>query len=112
MMNVSWIVNSEDCARLMTSVNLRIYEEKMTDQSPASSSVNLPKTCLEGDEHMFSASLAVAQPGNSEDSCPDLWKPFDRCRKYQVEMETEFASTWKSATSSWNIFTQEPSDAG
>lgn len=68
--------------------------------------VTIPRTCLKrstNEDNLFSLVLP-AKPANQL-TCPIEWKPLDRCRKYRIDMNSQYSSTWNGPSSSWEIFT-------
>ena len=98
-LNASWIMRSDDCNSILSSVQLKIYEDATTDS--ATSSLTLPKSCLfQNVDHGTRVSLPSS-------NCSVPWQSLDKCRRYRMTFEAEFASQWKSEPSSWEVFTAE-----
>ena len=102
MLGLKWSAQSGDCAQLMTSVNLRIYEDA---SETILRSIVVPNECLgNGYQNSFSASFSSLR--NSNASCTSVtWEPFDICRKYKLEVEPEYYSSLRGKSSSLEIFT-------
>ncbi|KAI9562182.1 hypothetical protein GHT06_013147 [Daphnia sinensis] len=99
---LKWKVRSEDCAQLMTSVNLRIYED---ESDSVLRSLIVPSDCI-GNAYQNSFSTTISFFGNELNSCRSIvWEPLDMCRKYRLEVEPEYAYLWKGSSSSLEIFT-------
>jgi hypothetical protein len=102
MLGLQWSAQSRDCAQLMTSVNLRIYEDA-SDSMLRSYSV--PSECIgNAYQNSFSASFSSLEKENNICSSID-WEPLDICRKYKLEIEPEYLSSFRGKSSSLEIFT-------
>lgn len=128
-MNVSALVDSlaldwEDnssCASHLTSINLRLWldgvmipnknenENSNQDQALTSSIIEpiiyrIPSSCLlkqvpSDGRNRFSLNLS------SENSCSNyVWKPLEKCRKYTLEMESQYSSAWNGPPSMQTVF--------
>ena len=107
----SLILNWEDntgCASRLTSIRLRLWPDgvvplvKEEDLKPANS-LNIPRSCLQltndGKQDLFSVILSANH------SCRISWKQLDNCRKYKLEMESQYSSTWNGPTFALEMFT-------
>lgn len=64
--------------------------------------IRIPRSCLKPSrkkENLFSLELPA-----DRQTCPLNWKPLDKCRKYKLDVSSQY-SAWKSPSSSWEIFT-------
>ena len=106
----SLILNWEDnsgCASRLTSVNLRLWSDGVVPVSKEDglkplNSLQIPRSCLRltnNGQNLFSITLSANQ------SCPIQWKPLDNCRKYKLEMESQYSSTWNGPTFTQEVFT-------
>lgn len=98
---LKWEVRSEDCAQLMTSVNLRIYEDESDSMLR---SLIVPSDCL-GNAYQNSFSATISFFGNETNCRNIVLEPLDMCRKYKLEVEPEYAYLWRGNSSSLEIFT-------
>ncbi len=67
-------------------------------------SIKIPRSCLKQpiyEDKLFSVSLSINH------TCPIKWTPLDVCRKYQLEMKSQYTNTWTSTPSHWEIFTAQ-----
>ncbi len=110
---LSWEDNS-GCAPRLTSVNLKLWPdgivpkegEDITLLKTAINPINyvIPKSCLEQvprDGNIFSVTLS-----SNHSSCSQVqWKSLNKCRKYVLEMESQYSSAWTGPSSSKTIFT-------
>lgn len=100
MLGLRWSVKSGDCAKLMTSAYVQIYEDA---SDTVSRGFTVPAECL-GDKNKNSFFSKFSSIGDS--LCPSVsWNPLDICRKYKVEVEPEYSSLWKGKSSSLKIYT-------
>jgi len=119
---LNWEDNS-GCASRLTSVNLRLWPDGVLplkkgnseddEQLDSFKTVQLlqpityiiPKSCLRQvprDGNLFSMTLS----SNRSSSCNyDLWQPLHKCRKYILEMESQYSSSWTGPSSFQTIFT-------
>ena len=77
----------------------------MDDEEKTNKTVTIPRSCLKRsikEENLFS--LVLGLPANHS-TCPVEWKPLDRCRKYRIDMSSQYSGTWNGPSSSWDIFT-------
>jgi hypothetical protein len=68
--------------------------------------VTIPRSCLKRsttEDNLFSLVLP-AKPANQL-TCPIEWKPLDRCRKYRIDMNSQYSATWNGPSISLDIFT-------
>ena len=68
------------------------------------SSFNIPRSCLKQStmaKNLFSVELFTNH------SCPVEWKPLDACRKYQLEMKSEYSNSWASAPFTLETFSAQ-----
>ena len=100
-------MNSKDCTRRLSALHLRILEDDI-DQSVVLNSV-IPRKCLTYHQNVnitngFSALLT----NDHEEDSVDCYLPntLDSCRRYNFQMEGEFASKWKGRNNSKMFFTK------
>lgn len=112
-LELSWEDNS-GCAPRLTSVNLKLWPDGILPKEgddisflkTAIKPINyiIPKSCLEQaprDGNIFSVTLS-----SNHSSCSQVqWKSLDKCRKYVLEMESQYSSAWTGPSSSKTIFT-------
>ena len=110
---LGWEENS-GCAPRLTSVNLKLWPDEIVPKEgdditllkTAIKPTNyiIPKSCLEQvprGGNIFSVILST-----NHSSCSQVqWKSLDKCRKYVLEMESQYSSTWTGPSSSKTIFT-------
>ncbi|XP_046645192.1 uncharacterized protein LOC124335776 isoform X3 [Daphnia pulicaria] len=102
MLGLQWSAQSRDCAQLMTSVNLKIYEDA-SDSMLRSYSV--PSECI-GNAYQNSFSVSFSSLEKENNICSSInWEPLDICRKYKLEVEPEYFSSFRGKSSSLEIFT-------
>ena len=99
-MKLNWEDRS-GCAAQLSSITLTIYEDDL-EASAFISSLEIPRSCIVDNQgNLFSLSLS-----SENERCSSVdWKPLDRCRKYALEMVSEYSATWKGPPSSFEIFT-------
>ncbi|XP_046456998.1 uncharacterized protein LOC124204036 isoform X2 [Daphnia pulex] len=101
----SLVFNWEDnsgCAPQLTSFNLKIFRDGIADKEKAITTISVPRSCLQHlrkNENLFSLELPA-----DRQTCPIDWKPLDTCRKYRLDVSSQY-SAWNSPSSSWEIFT-------
>ncbi|XP_045028206.1 uncharacterized protein LOC116935922 isoform X2 [Daphnia magna] len=104
-LTLNWEDNS-GCAPQLTSLNLEIFQDGMVDKGEkANATVVIPRSCFKqpiGEGNLFSLTLPT-----SELTCPIVWKPLDVCRKYKINMSSQYSSTWNGPSSSSEIFTEQ-----
>ncbi|XP_046459694.1 uncharacterized protein LOC124206095 [Daphnia pulex] len=105
--NNSLMLNWEDnsgCAPQLTSFTLKIFQDGIVDKvERPNMTVTVPRSCLKrsaNEDNLFSLVLPANQL-----TCPIEWKPLDRCRKYRIDMNSQYSATWNGPSSSWEIFT-------
>ena len=105
VLNVTWSMPSNDCRSQLSSLSMNIT--KIDNTSAVVSSLNIPKHCLGlSNDKQVTAIL----PSERSISCPK-WKPLDKCRKYRMNVKTNFFDDkWEGKTSSWEIFTAQGND--
>ena len=88
------------CADQMTSIHLQLHPDGNQELSLVTS-LQIPRKCLTiNEQNLFSVSLS------SNHSCDSVtWKPLDPCRKYSLEIKSEYTDTWIGPSSSMQIFT-------
>ncbi len=77
----------------------------MENAGNATMSLQIPRNCLKQppeETNVFSLSLPENQT-----YCPVEWVPLDPCRKYKIEIKSEYSNTWTRASSLWETFTEE-----
>ena len=101
MFSLTWSVFSEECALLLNSINLRIYED---ESNTALQSYIVPTDCLgNGKQNYFTTELFSTEYSGT---CSNVnWKPLDVCRKYMLEVEPDYYSAIKGKLSYLEIFT-------
>jgi hypothetical protein len=68
----------------------------------AITTIRIPRSCLKHPrkkENLFSLELPA-----DRQTCLLNWKPLDMCRKYRLDVSSQY-SAWNSPSSSWEIFT-------
>ncbi len=97
--DLKWSIQSNDCAQLVTSVDVRIYDEGRANSSEPLRSYNLPPDCLKKETYnRFSID-------NQRDSCYNpTGLSLEMCRSYTLEMQAEYSSTWKGQSSFVDFF--------
>lgn len=99
---LKWSARSDDCAQLMTSVKLRIYEDESDNLLR---SFIVPTHCI-GNAYQNSFSAKFSFFDDETNFCRSIaWEPLDTCRKYKLEAEPEYASSWSGNSSSIEMFT-------
>jgi len=111
---LSWEDNS-GCAPRLTSVNLKLWPDGIVPQEEDDTTLlktaimkpiiyAIPKSCLgqvPRDGNIFSVTLS-----SNHSSCSQVqWKSLNKCRKYVLEMESQYSSAWTGPSSSKTIFT-------
>lgn len=100
-LGLKWSVKSEDCAKLLTSADLRIYEDGSNSMLRA---LTIPSECL-GDKN--SNSFFTQFSSFNDTLCPSIdWIPLDICRKYKLEVEPKYSFSWEGKSSSLELYTQ------
>jgi hypothetical protein len=101
-LNLQWSIESEDCAELVTSVDVRIYQDS---SDSIFSAYTIPVSCfISNDNYLFSAALSSLN--NNPLKCRDIsWRPLDICRDYNIEVQPEYPSQLKGQSLSKEIFT-------
>jgi hypothetical protein len=82
-----------------------ILKDGIADNGKSNNTLRIPRSCLKQDtieENVFSIVLPVTNP----QTCPIEWKPLDRCRKYSLDMSSQYTKTWNGHMISANIFTR------
>ncbi|KAK4011028.1 hypothetical protein OUZ56_020148 [Daphnia magna] len=101
LLKLNWEDNS-GCKPQMTSVNLKIFQDGFIDsQRQNVSTIKIPRSCLRqhaNDDNLFTMVL----PANQQ-TCPIDWKPLDKCRKYRLEMSSQYTDTWNGPSTSLEI---------
>ena len=90
-LNVQWSIESEDCAQLLTSVDVRIYRDS---SDSIFSTYTIPIECFTNyNNNLFSTALS-SFGNNGAEKCREIaWRPLDICRDYYVEVQPEYASS-------------------
>jgi hypothetical protein len=102
MLGLQWSAQSRDCAQLMTSVDLRIYEDA---SDSVLRSYSVPSECI-GNAYHNSFSATFSSLGRENNICGSItWEPLDICRTYKLEVQPEYSSSWRGKSSSLEIFT-------
>lgn len=103
VLSIQWSAQSRDCAQLMTSVDLRIYEDASDSMLR---SYTVPSDCI-GNAYQNSFSASFSSLGQTDNKiCSSIsWEPLDICRKYKLEVEPEYSSSLRGKSSSFEIFT-------
>jgi len=98
--DLEWSIQSGDCAQLVTSVGVRIYEEGRANSSEPLNSYTVPSDCTVKD------SSNRFYIDNEKESCyKPTGLPFERCRSYTLELQVEYSSTWKGKSSFVDLYT-------
>jgi hypothetical protein len=77
----------------------------MENAGNATMLLQIPRICLKQpteETNVFSLSLPENQT-----YCPVKWVPLDPCRKYKIEIKSEYSNIWTRAPSLWETFTEE-----
>lgn len=120
---LNWEDNS-GCASRLTSINLRLWPDgalpskkqgtaagqvKSLDSDTSNEqpiTYTIPRSCLKlvpNDENPFSMTLSSS---SNHSSCRHVqWEPLDKCRKYVLQMESQYSSSWTGPSSFQTIFT-------
>lgn len=106
---LNWEDNS-GCTSRLTSVNLRLWPDELKTASIEPISYKIPRSCLKharlGGNNLFSVTLSSS---SSSSNCRQIqFKPFDKCRKYLFEMESQYSYStylWTGPPFSQTIFT-------
>ncbi len=125
---LEWVDNSV-CSSRLTSINLKLWPDGVipskngTDGDDYRNRVeslksetfaepityNIPISCLKSyyRENNFLMTLGdIRRFYYPYRECSAVeWKPLDKCRKYVIEMESQYSSTWTGPTSLLTIFT-------
>lgn len=78
------------------------FKDGIADKEKAITTISVPRSCLQHprkNENLFSLELPA-----DRQTCPIEWKPLDACRKYRLDVSSQY-SAWNSPSSSWEIFT-------
>lgn len=106
ILGLKWTTQSEDCAKLMTSVDVRIYEDA---ENTISRSFAIPTNCVKNGQFQNSFTTTLRHSsyfGYSDNLCADVtWTPLDICRKYKLELEPEYSSSLRGKSLSLEIYT-------
>jgi hypothetical protein len=106
ILGLKWTTQSEDCAQLMTSVDVRIYEDA---EDTISRSFAIPTNCVKNGQFQNSFTTTLRHSsyfGYSDNLCTDVtWTPLDICRKYKLELEPEYSSSLRGKSLSLEIYT-------
>ncbi|XP_046442290.1 uncharacterized protein LOC124192838 [Daphnia pulex] len=112
ILGLKWTTQSEDCAQLMTSVDVRIYEDA---EDTISRSFAIPTNCVKNGQFQNSFTTTLRHSsyfGYSDNLCTDVtWTPLDICRKYKLELEPEYSSSLRGKSLSLEIYTPGVGDA-
>ncbi|XP_046654239.1 uncharacterized protein LOC124345136 isoform X4 [Daphnia pulicaria] len=100
LFTLKWKDNS-GCTHQLTSLYLKIFPDGIENFGNATMSLRIPRNCLKEETNIFSLSLPENQ------TCPVVWVPLDPCRKYKIEIRSEYSNTWTRAPSLWETFTEE-----
>jgi hypothetical protein len=123
LFTLKWKDNS-GCTHQLTSLHLKIFpvtlnlnllffsvlliwflkQDGIENFGNATMSLRIPRNCLKQpteETNIFSLSLPENQ------TCPVVWVPLDPCRKYKIEIRSEYSNTWTRAPSLWETFTEE-----
>ena len=96
----SLVLNWEDntgCASWLTSVNLRLWSDGVVPTSDNDNTLvpvnnlHIPRSCLKlnnDGKNLFSITLSA------NEDCPVQWISLDKCRKYKLEMKSQYSSKW------------------
>ncbi len=119
---LNWEDNS-GCASRLTSISLKLWSDgalpvsskkKNSDHQVKSLDTsieqpityNIPRSCLKlvpNDGNLFSMTLSSS---SNHSSCRHVqWEPLDKCRKYILQMESQYSSSWTGPSSFQTIFT-------
>ena len=92
-LDVQWSIESEDCAQLLTSVDLPRFSQFNIFDLRKSIVYTFPVECFKNyNNNLFAAALSSF--GNGAEKCRDIaWRPSDICRDYYVEVQPEYASS-------------------
>jgi hypothetical protein len=85
-------------------IYLVLKQDGMENAGNATMSLRIPRNCIKQpteETNVFSLSLPENQ------TCPVEWVPLDPCRKYKIEIKSEYSNTWTRAPSIWETFTEE-----
>ena len=116
----SLVLNWEDnsgCASRLTSINIRLWPDGILPIGAKKAGIdrslkseiqpiyyNIPRNCLKQiprDGNLFSVTLS-----SNHSSCLNIpWETLDKCRKYVIDMESTYSSSWTGPSSSQTIFT-------
>jgi len=126
-LTLSWEDNS-GCASRLTSINLRLWADGVMvpyklgngnsdrDHEALKTSViepiiyRIPSTCLFKQEpHERNLLFVILSSGYS---CGNVWKPLDKCRKYTLEMESQYSSAWNGPKYKQTVFTSSMTPDG
>lgn len=119
---LNWEDNS-GCASRLTSISLRLWPDgalpsKKQGTAGQVKSLDLdasieqpityiiPRSCLKlvpNDGNLFSLTLSSS---SNHSTCRHVqWEPLDKCRKYVLQMESQYSSSWTGPSSFQTIFT-------
>ncbi|KAI9558831.1 hypothetical protein GHT06_015620 [Daphnia sinensis] len=102
VLKLNWEDNS-GCEPQMTSLNLKIFQDGFVDSLRQNvSTIKIPRSCLRqhaNDDNLFTMVL----PAANQQTCPLDWKPLDKCRKYRLEMSSQYTDTWNGPSTSLEI---------
>ena len=105
-LRLKWSTQSEDCAQLMTSADVRIYEDTADSFLR---SFAIPTNCIKNGQFQNSFTTTFFHPSSPEYSsniCTDItWTPLDVCRKYKLEVEPEYSSSLRGKALSLEMYT-------
>ena len=93
--NIKWSVESQECAQLISSVDVRIYDNAVS--SPLRS-YSVPSYCF-GKTSLNSFTIDT-------DYCNSaiIERPLELCRYYKLELEPKYSSTWNGRSSIVDFF--------
>ena len=103
-LEVKWSVESDNCAQLITSVDVHVVHVYQDSSDFILAAYTIPINCFKNDErNSFSAALSSIC---YDVKCNDiLWRPLDMCRNYNLELHPEYSSQLKGKSLSTEIFT-------
>ena len=102
-LGLKWQTNSRMCAKLLTSIDLRIYEDA---SDTVFRSYLIPTNCIISTDNMDDHNFHSALMSSDGSLCSSVtWAPLDICRSYKLEIKPKYFSTINGKTSSLEMFT-------
>lgn len=98
-----WSVQSKDCARLLTSVDTRIYEEDQANSSNPLRTSSASSTCLS--HYRLQNQFEIGINETSSYCYNSTGLPLEMCRSYTLEVQPNYLSNLQGRSSFVDFFT-------